>query len=604
MGATRQGGRHQAGRRPLRSSARVVPRLATFAVDKGFWYTVPEHLARSVTVGSIVRVPLSGRRVRGYVVELGDDREGLKEVGAVSGAGPVFSEKQFRSLEWAANHYVAPLSILLDRAAPPNLPGATAPAASVQVRSPEPGLLDQLAVSSAPGRRRPPTALVGRVESAEWMRSFRHVLEAGASVMIITATVTEAAAAHSVAAELFGEAALLATGEDREVTGAWDAAQAGGRILVGTPRVAAWQVARLAVCVVIEEGRRAMKDRQTPTLHVRDLILTRARLEGFSTVFAGPTPSVETLASGAEIVTGSRRSWALVEVVDRSEDPPGAGFLSDRALAALRLVTGRGGRSFVFTHRRASDSSTRCSVCRTLRRCPRCGSNAGRRTTCARCGASLGACASCGNATFETLGTVPEQLTAMMNRSLGNGSAGLAGSGTPIEVGTERDLAGEGGFDLVIAADVDGLALGRDYRASEEALRILARLGNLVASGPGRRMMLQTSIPESALVDALRSGDPIPYLEVILAERAREGLPPSTEMLAIELRGIDGAEEAHQALREAGAPGLMGPAIGDEGFRWLVQGDLTRFRAKLRSLARSWRDREIVVRIDADPIDL
>jgi primosomal protein N' (replication factor Y) len=436
------------------------------------------------------------------------------------------------------------------------------------------------------------------------MRSLRHIVEAGASVMIITATVTEAAAAHSVAAALFGEVALLATGEDREVTAAWDAAQAGGRILVGTPRVAAWQVARLAMCVVIEEGRRAMKDRQTPTLHVRDLILTRARLEGFSAVFAGPTPSVETLAAGAEIITGSRRSWALVEVVDRSEDPPGAGFLSERALAALRLSMGRDGRSFVFTHRRASDSSTRCSACRTLRRCLRCGSNAGRRTTCARCGASLGACANCGHDTFESLGTVPEQLVALVNRALGAGSAGLAGTDAPIEVGTERDLAGEGGFDLVIATDVDGLALGRDYRASEEALRILARLGNLVASGPGRRMMLQTSSPESALVDTLRSGDPIPYLEGVLAVRAREGLPPSTEMLAVELRGIDDAQEADEALRAAGAPGLMGPATGDDGFRWLVQGDLTRFRVKLRSLVRSWRDREVVVRIDADPIDL
>src|SRR5690606_25600803 len=49
--------------------AQVVPNLATFAVDDGFAYRVPDTLS-GVETGSLVRVPLGGRRVRGFVTHL------------------------------------------------------------------------------------------------------------------------------------------------------------------------------------------------------------------------------------------------------------------------------------------------------------------------------------------------------------------------------------------------------------------------------------------------------------------------------------------------------------------------------------------------------
>ena len=111
-------------------AARVVPDVATFAVDDGFWYSIPEHLNDDLEVGSIVRVPLSGRRVRGWVVEIADSRPGkLKEIGGISGSKGVFDTRLLGGLQWTARHYVAPLSVLLARATPPNLP-RTLPGAS------------------------------------------------------------------------------------------------------------------------------------------------------------------------------------------------------------------------------------------------------------------------------------------------------------------------------------------------------------------------------------------------------------------------------------------------------------------------------------------
>ena len=69
---------------------RVAPDLT--AVERVFDYVVPDALAALVRVGTIVRVPLHGRRVRGWVVadgvtsETTEDR--LLEVLAVASDGP------------------------------------------------------------------------------------------------------------------------------------------------------------------------------------------------------------------------------------------------------------------------------------------------------------------------------------------------------------------------------------------------------------------------------------------------------------------------------------------------------------------------------------
>jgi primosomal protein N' len=461
-----------------------------------------------------------------------------------------------------------------------------------------------MAESAAAGRRRPALVVVGPWQHLDWLGTVAPLLRGGRSALVVTATEAEAstiaAAAHLRAlpvSEVAGEVG-------RELTTAWVEAQQPGRLVVGTPRVACWQVAGLALAVVLEEGRRAMKDRQTPTVHVRDLMAVRSRVEGFSLAFFGPTPSVEVLAGGPEVVHVGRRAWPLVEVVDRRDDPPGSGFLAERTIAALRAVTGEGRRSFVFTHRRSAESSMRCVTCRRVRICQTCGSRLGREDTCRRCGQPSGPCAHCGGSSFEEMGTEPERLVAELNRRIAADCSGLHPTDRLVSVGTERDLATLDPVPLAVAVDVDGLMLGHNYRNSEEALRILARLANCVEPGHGRRMMAQTSLPDAALLTALRRGDPVPYQEEVLAERVRHGFPPATEMLAIEVRGAGDSGRIEGDLHALEGAMVLGPASTAHGRRWLLQGDLRSARVALRPMVQGWRESGATVRLDADPIDL
>ena len=504
-------------------------------------------------MGAIVRVPLGGRRVRGWVVERVSDRSGkLKDIAGVSGVLAVFDRDLLESLIWASQHYVAPLSVVLTKSTPPNLPKKSHRKVD-DMLDPSDGShpLEGLAAAAAEGGRRPTRALVGRWQDLNWLGGLVPVIAAGRSVMVVTATAAEVDRIAKPGRDRFGDHLVAVSGDsDSEITSEWEQVQGGGRIVVGTPRVANWLVKDLGMVVVLEEGRRAMKDRQTPTLHVRDMIRTRSLIEGFTTVFFGPTPSVEILSAGAEVVKVGNRAWPLVEVVDRSEEAPGSGLIAGTVVAALRAMLDVDERSFVLTtHRRT------------------------------------------------------EQVISEINARLGSLSSGVLSDQPPIVVGAERDFAGIDPVALVVASNVDGMLMGSGYRTAEETLRQLARLGNLLKRGPGHRMMIQTFDPKSALVDTLRRGDPMPYLERILVERARTGVPPSTEMVAVEIRGEQPPAVAADLASLSGAS-VIGPLEIEGGTRWLLDGDLRKARVELREMVGRWRGSDTAVRVDADPIDL
>lgn len=585
---------------------RVIPDVASFSVDDGFWYTVPDHLGSDIALGRIVRVPLSGRRVRGWVVEVADQREGnLKDVGAISGSAPVFDESLLRGLIWAARHYVAPVSTLLARATPPNLPRSIPEAQPLPAVQPVPHAITEVVERSAQGRSVPVTALVANWHRLEWIPALAPVLQSGGSVIVVAASAAEVERLGQAAGAVWGETAVTISGDDDATdTAAWEGAQSRPRLVIGTPKTAAWRLEGISMAIVLEESRRAMKDRQTPTIHVRDLMRTRSRLEGFNLVFYGPTPGVELLAEGAEVIQPGNRAWSLVEVVDRSQEGPGSGFLAARTIAAISATAEAGNRVFVFTHRRLGAASLRCTKCRTLRQCARCGTRLGRVAVCPRCGEPAGNCVNCGASEFEEMGTVPERLVVEINRTVGRGMAGIHPADTPVTVGTERDLASVDEVTLAVAADVDGILMGIGFRTSEEALRQLARLASVVSPKRGSRMMLQTNHPDTPLVATMRRGDPIPYLERVLVERARDGAPPSNEMIAVEVRG-EVPETVTSDLAGLGTgAAILGPMQIEDGLRWLLTGKLGKTRLDLRKIVGRWRDKGATVRVDVDPIDV
>jgi primosomal protein N' (replication factor Y) len=433
----------------------------------------------------------------------------------------------------------------------------------------------------------------------------RDCAAAGVSLLVVAPTAVEVG---QIAAAIddagVGVSKVVPDMADKDVTGVWRRARHLPAVTVGTPKVAAWAIRTPAVFVAVEESRRSMKDRQSPTVAVRDLLIARSRRERITCVFAGPTPSAELMGEGPEVrrVTAGRL-WPLVEVVDRRADPPGGGLLGETARQALRAVASEGS-VFVYAHRRGYSAASRCTSCRALRVCSSCGSRPDPGERCARCGAAIGACQACGGERFEPLGAGVGRLVEEIARILGSGMVGTVEDRRAVRVGTERDLPRLPHCDLVIWVDADGLIRGTNYRAAEEALRLGARLAGIV--GERGRLLLQTSDPGHHAVVALRRADPVGFFQVEIEARRAFGYPPVGELMVIEARDLDETDLRNSELVAIGGSAtILGPAESPRGMRWLIQGhDLDRFKLELRAVVDRWRSAGASVRIDADPIEL
>ncbi|MCU1456837.1 MAG: replication restart helicase PriA, partial [Actinomycetia bacterium] len=93
------------------------------ALDRSFDYLVPDEMADRVRVGSIVRVGLHGRRVRGWIVE--DDVVAETEAAKLKPLLQLVSEGPPPELvdlaSWAAWRWAGPSAALLRAASPPNV---------------------------------------------------------------------------------------------------------------------------------------------------------------------------------------------------------------------------------------------------------------------------------------------------------------------------------------------------------------------------------------------------------------------------------------------------------------------------------------------------
>lgn len=569
------------GTSPLNGVVRVVPDVPSFAVDDGFAYSVPAGL--DLPLGSLVRVPLGGRTVRGWVVSTAEPvRDGLRTVLGRSGDLPVFGADLLGVLRWAAMHYVAPLSALLAKATPPNLPRGGPAGDPVRGRRSRARLVvgpgpwhDEIATAAAP------------------------VLASGSSVLVVAATVAEAGSLALGLGQRLGVEASAVSSQSggSAITAEWvRAATVPGSLILGTREVAAWPLAAPGLAVVAGEGRRGMKDRATPTVHARDLLQRRAVVERFGLLLTDHVPTPEAVVRSEVTITG--RPWGLVDLVDRRRDPPGSGLVGPAVAAALRASGGR--RVLVFTHRR--EAAQRCVRCRALRRCPSCGAAPGDAIACIRCGAATADCPSCGGRRFEMLGAPVPRLLAEVSRIVGRDRVGLVGSGKPFVVGTERDLPGLQ-VDLTVVVDGDGPLLAPSYRAAEDGLRLLARAVAAAGPGRGRRGLVQTSNPEHPALAALQAGDPVPFVRADAVARSRLGFPPGGEVLAIEAAGPIVPGELAEAVGDRAA--VHGPAPAGTGWRWLVQAvDLGPARLAVRGVVGRWRESGARVRVDADPMDL
>lgn len=88
--------------------------LLEVSIHKALDYSIPPELAHSVQKGVSVEVPLRGKRVQGFVVEVKESTQfQVKPISRLLSNGPVITLNLFELAVWIARYYVCPLGKVL-----------------------------------------------------------------------------------------------------------------------------------------------------------------------------------------------------------------------------------------------------------------------------------------------------------------------------------------------------------------------------------------------------------------------------------------------------------------------------------------------------------
>jgi primosomal protein N' (replication factor Y) len=515
----------------------------------------------------MVRVVLNGRRVGGWVTGIGGVAPAgvtIAPLAKVSGAGP--SADMIEVARWAAWRWAGRLATFLTTASPP-------------------GMVDHLPPPSLAGARQPFSQLSQTSEYAGHFNRPRTVLRLPPTTDVLPVALAAAArgdalilcpsiaAARDLTLRMRRAGAPIAL-HPRD----WAKAAAGGVSVVGTRAAAFAPLPALAAVVVVDEHDEAFQNEGSPTWHARDVALERARRAHVPAVMTSPCPSLESVLRSPLVTvsrTDERAGWPIVEVIDRRDDDIGrTGLYSEALVRALRS----GGRAVCVLNRIARAGLLACRNCGEITRCDVCGASVVESElgtlTCRRCATTRPVvCQTCGASKLANLrqgiGRAREELEALIGEPVGEVSGATRGVDVPptrVVVGTEAALHQIDTAALVAFLEIDQELMASRYRASEQAMALLARAARMVGPrGGGGRILAQTRVPDHEVLRAATLADPGIVMEAEQARRAVTGFPPAVTMALV------GGPAAAEYVARVGTP--LGIEIRHRDDSWLLVAD-------------------------------
>jgi len=591
-------------------------------LDRPFEYVVPTSMADLAVPGARVKVRFAGQDVDGFVLArtATADHEGtLAPLRKVVSPEAVLTPEVLALSREIASRYAGTLGDVVRLAVPPrhataekNLPmevptspvaapAGDAPARNTAaggvVRAPEPGawltypagtsFLRHLASGDAPAASW--LALPGQRGDADWPAAMAvaaaTALAAGRGALIVVPDHRDVDRVDGALQSLLGagQHVRLTAGQGPQARyTAWLKVLRGHvRCVVGTRAAMFAPVHDLGLVAWWDDGDDVLIEPRAPYPAVREVLRTRASLEGAALLTGGftRTTSVQQWVESGEVrsvsADAATRRMAAPRIVVAGEgtdvERDGASARAHLPSAAWRAAKDalELGPVLIQVPRRGYVPSLSCQTCREPARCARCHGplalNAGDAVpTCRWCGSVAAAfeCASCGGRTVRASVVGARRTAEELGRAFpgvpvhtsGAGDVLTSVSGKPsLVIATPgAEPVAENGYAATLLLDAWASMDRPTLDASEEALRRWLGAAALTRGGSDGGVAVLCGAPTHTtlpLVEALVRWDPEWFIARELAERVELSLPPTVRMAqlvgprvavqrAVELAGL------------------------------------------------------------------
>ena len=634
--------------------ALVLVDVALPHLDRPFEYLVPMSMADLAVPGARVKVRFAGQEVDGFVLaraRTADHQGTLAPLRKVVSPEAVLTPAVLALSRAIASRYAGTLGDVVRLAVPPrhataekNLPreapkrpgGAPAePAAASDaaaaggagdgeaVKAPEPGpwlsypagvsFLRRISSGDAPAASW--LALPGQQRDADWPAAMAvaaaTALAAGRGALIVVPDHRDVDRVDVALQSLLGvgQHVRLTAGQGPQARyTAWLKVLRGlVRCVVGTRAAMFAPVHDLGLVAWWDDGDDVLVEPRAPYPAVREVLRTRATLEGAALLTGGftRTTSVQQWVESGEVRSVSAdvatRRLAAPRVVvagegtdDERDGASARAHLPSAAWRAAKSALERG-PVLIQVPRRGYVPSLSCQTCREPARCARCHGplalNSGvEAPTCRWCGSIAAAfeCGSCGGRTLRSSAVGARRTAEELGRAFPGVPVHTSGAGAVLTSVSDNpslvistpgaEPVAENGYAATLLLDAWASMDRPTLDASEEALRRWLGAAALTrgASDGGVTVLCgaptHTTLP---LVEALVRWDPAWFVARELAERVELSLPPAVRMAqlvgprvavqrAVELAGLADSVERLGPLPWA-AVGSAAAGAGDGG---------------------------------------
>lgn len=558
---------------------RVVPDVAS--LEKSFDYLIDDSVgerAATVRVGTIVRVPLHGRRVRGWVtatdVTPDTGPEKLKPISTVVSAGPPPAIVDL--CRWTARQYCGSFVHTLRAASPPNNVDPE--------RVGNPGTPNRAFAYPAAH-----TVVAPGTDRRQLIANL--IAPTGSTIVITPAPARTKPLVAFLRAQ--GKQVIAAAGADTDAvrTRAWLDATRGRCVVIGGRSAVFAPIPDLEAVVLLDDFDEALAEARVPTWNARAVAAQRARNAHapLSIVTPVPTPDGVAVAGAPTPIDrpALRAGWPVLDVVDMRENP-GRGLLTDPLTDALHRTLAHGAKALCIVNRKGRAQLLRCDACDAVAQCELCSAavveadDAG--LVCVRCDTRRPrVCLDCGSMKLKRLRPGVTRLAEEVGALIPSATVADVDASTDglpdanVLVGTESLLHRyfkRGQVGLVAFLDFDQELLAPRLHASQQALVLCSRAARLLGGRAGNgRLLLQTRLPEHVVIEAVGTADPLPVLEETTVLVRDLHYPPfgglarvsgdaaACAQLAADLRaaGVDArgpADDGRYQVRAATAPAL------------------------------------------------
>lgn len=612
----------------MKSIAQIVVGLP---VEGPFDYKIPEEAQADLAVGQRVVVPFGRRDVMGYVVGFADKStfSSLKEIKRVLDTEPIISAELLQLAQWIGKYYGCSYGEAIETVIP------------FSVRNRKKLKLSSGMLKMPPLKKKTGAALF---LSHDDQRSFQEVMKRSQECFLQGQGVLFLAPDHVASQKVFDHASRklkekisrLDLGVSKQQVEDWVALKNGEMLCaVGLRSAVFAPVKNLGLVVVFEEHHYGYKEDQSPYYHAREVIMERARIEGFEVVFVSSAPTVELwskVTSSECKTTLFQDDMAQVKLIDLANyKPRKESALSFPVVTAVSQVLDGGGKVLVLFNRRGFSTVIKCSACGHVLRCQRCEVSLTyidekKKMTCSSCDAEIdpiNKCPECKATGFDRYGDGIERVESDLARFFPQAKLATFDRDTKsmsksanIIVATQAifRILDQMKIDIAVILDVDAELSRHDFRAHQKVFSLLMDL----CKGVDDKVFVQTRQPLHSALSCARFMDLEGFYAEELQARKDLGFPPYQHLFEIMSRGksesltIEQADIIYEAFLEHPLEGfdVMPPQPGFQAklrdqYRYIIMGKgLKEFETVMHIknvLKEAKKKRGVIVTVNVDP---